>query len=230
MRGLGEDRDAEEALGGFRRFPQWMWRNADVLDFVGWLRQHNDALPPERKIGFYGLDLYSLHGSMDAVIAYLGKLDPALAERARDRYACFEHFGGDPEQYGYTTTLGLSSSCEQEVQNQLVELRLQRDSALQRDGFAAEDESSTASRTLASSRREAYYRSMFGGSAPLELRVATCRNPGRAARALGRLFTAPKIASRLHNSHVGDARATDQGPTGRSRSGSSRPAHPARTR
>ena len=81
--GGGDDADATEALGGFRRFPQWMWRNADVLDFVGWLRAHNDALPTAApKVGFYGLDLYSLHASIDAVLQYLRIVDPAAARRA----------------------------------------------------------------------------------------------------------------------------------------------------
>ena len=72
VRGEGHDLDATEALGGFRRFPQWMWRNADVLDFVGWLRAYNDDLPNDSpKVGFYGLDLYSLHASIEAVLMYL---------------------------------------------------------------------------------------------------------------------------------------------------------------
>src|SRR5574342_1079252 len=86
VRGEGADADAEQALGGFRRFPQWMWRNADVLDFAGWLRSHNESLPPERRTGFYGLDLYSLHASMEAVVSYLRKVDPRAAERAALRY------------------------------------------------------------------------------------------------------------------------------------------------
>jgi erythromycin esterase-like protein len=77
------DADAVEALSGFERFPSWMWRNADVLDFVGWLRAHNDRLGERnRKVGFYGLDLYSLHASIAAVLSYLGKVDPAAALRA----------------------------------------------------------------------------------------------------------------------------------------------------
>src|SRR6516164_6680236 len=80
----GDDEDAIDALSGFQRFPAWMWRNADVLDFVGWLRDHNDSVRPGRpKVGFYGLDLYSLHASMAAVIAYLDKVDPEAAQRAR---------------------------------------------------------------------------------------------------------------------------------------------------
>jgi len=94
VRGRAGDPDSAEALGGFLRFPQWMWRNADVLDFVGWLREHNDSRDSEAfKVGFYGLDLYSLHASMHAVIEYLKVVDPDAAVRAADRYACFEHFG-----------------------------------------------------------------------------------------------------------------------------------------
>jgi predicted phosphoribosyltransferase len=104
VRGAGEDETPEEALRGFRRFPVWMWRNTVVLEFVGWLRDFNDALPQDApKVGFYGLDLYSLHASMDAVVAFLDRVDPAAAARARERYACFDQFGRDPQVYAYET-------------------------------------------------------------------------------------------------------------------------------
>src|SRR2546426_2127710 len=94
VQGKSEDADAIDSLSGFKRFPAWMWRNADVLDFVGWLRAHNDALPSRAiKTGFYGLDLYSLNTSIAAVLDYLGKVDPQAARRARNRYSCFDHFG-----------------------------------------------------------------------------------------------------------------------------------------
>src|ERR1043166_4405432 len=94
VRGTGDDNDAEEALGGFKRFPTWMWRNADVLDFVGWLRDYNERQKNESaQAGFYGLDLYSLHTSIESVLTYLKKIDPEEAKRARARYSCFEHFG-----------------------------------------------------------------------------------------------------------------------------------------
>src|SRR5438105_13680475 len=79
VRGESDDDTAEQALGGFRRFPTWMWRNADVLDFVGWLRDHNDALASDARVGFYGLDVYSLFASIDAVLGYLERLDPEAA-------------------------------------------------------------------------------------------------------------------------------------------------------
>jgi len=80
VRGLGDDKDANEALGGFKRFPTWMWRNKIVLDFVEWLRDYNASLPPNSaRVGFYGLDLYSLYTSIEAVLSYLKKIDPDVA-------------------------------------------------------------------------------------------------------------------------------------------------------
>src|SRR5262249_39206227 len=71
VRRLDHDQQTIEALAGFRRFPTWMWRNADVLDFVGWLRTHNGARDPASRVGFYGLDLYSMHSSIAAALGYL---------------------------------------------------------------------------------------------------------------------------------------------------------------
>jgi erythromycin esterase-like protein len=116
VRGSSDDATAEEALADFRRFPSWMWRNTDVLECVRWLREWNDALPEGApKVGFYGLDLYSLHTSMEAVMAYLDDVDPDAARRARQRYACFDHFGRDPDLYAYSTGSGRAESCEDDV-------------------------------------------------------------------------------------------------------------------
>src|SRR3990170_7903973 len=124
VRGTGSDTVAAEALGDFLRFPRWMWRNRDVLAFVSWLRDHNDALSPgARKAGFYGLDLYSLFGSIEAVIRYLDEVDPEAARRARYRYGCFDHFGEDSQAYGYAAEVGMSPTCEREAVQQLLELQ-----------------------------------------------------------------------------------------------------------
>jgi erythromycin esterase-like protein len=97
VRGASDDVDAVEALADFRRFPTWMWRNTVVVGFIEWLRAHNDGLAPgAKKVGFYGLDLYSLHASMKAVLRYLEKVDPEAAKRARERYSCFDHVGEIP--------------------------------------------------------------------------------------------------------------------------------------
>src|SRR5437867_10655435 len=114
VRGYPGDAEAVDALDDFKRFPTWMWRNADILDFVGWLRQHNDQLPPgKHKAGFYGLDLYSLFASIEAVLGYLAKVDPEAVRRARQRYACFEHFGDDAQRYGYAAGLDLTQSWQE---------------------------------------------------------------------------------------------------------------------
>jgi erythromycin esterase-like protein len=125
LRDRSDDVTAEEALRGFQRFPTWMWRNTDVLDFVGWLREHNDRAADERrKAGFYGLDLYSLRRSMEAVISYLEQVDPEAAARAKERYSCFDHVSGDDGQaYGFAAAFGAGESCEREVVAQLVEMQ-----------------------------------------------------------------------------------------------------------
>jgi erythromycin esterase-like protein len=141
VRGAGEDEFAVQALSDFRRFPAWMWRNADVVEFVEWLRAYNDNLAPsDTKAGFYGLDLYSLHASMEAVLEYLEKVDPEAAKKARERYSCFDHFGQDTQIYGLVAGSGLSKSCEEEVIDQLLELQRRASDYARRDGRAAEDE------------------------------------------------------------------------------------------
>src|SRR5262245_18610322 len=115
VRHMREEPDAAAALGDFVRFPRWMWRNTVVMEFAEWLRRYNGKRMVSDRIGFYGLDLYSLHTSIDAVLKYLHKIDPDAAARARHRYSCFEDFGSDPQTYGYAAKLGLSRSCEDDV-------------------------------------------------------------------------------------------------------------------
>ena len=165
VRGTSDDSKPEGALAGFRRFPAWMWRNADVVDFISWLRAYNEALPARvPKVGFYGLDLYSLFASIEAVVAYLDEVDPQAARRARERYACFEHFGADSQAYGYATTLGTEEPCEPEVVDQLLELQRRAAEYAQRDGHLAEDRFFYAEQNARLVRNaERYYRSMFRG-------------------------------------------------------------------
>jgi erythromycin esterase-like protein len=116
VRGADDQAFAVEALADFRRFPTWMWRNTDVVEFLDWLREHNDALASgAAKTGFYGLDLYSLHSSMEAVLRFLETVDPEAAKRARERYSCFDHFGADTQVYGFLTGSGVTKSCEEQV-------------------------------------------------------------------------------------------------------------------
>jgi predicted phosphoribosyltransferase len=143
VRGGGDDATAEEALRGFERFPTWMWRNAAVLDFVGWLREHNGRSGHDEraKAGFYGLDLYSLYRSVHEVISYLDRVDPAAADRARKRYACFDQFSDDDAQvYGFAAAFGAGEECEREVVAQLVDLQRHAVEYARRDGLMADDE------------------------------------------------------------------------------------------
>lgn len=215
VRGDGPDQDANAALSGFERFPSWMWRNTEVLSFVRWLREWNDQ-HPDRKVGFYGLDLYSLNTSVQAVIGYLDRVDPAAAERARARYACFDHFAGDTHAYGYAVSAGITESCEDEVMVQLAELRKQAAAYATRDGRVAEEEFFFAEQNaLLAQNAEQYYRAMFRGRhSSWNIRDTHMADTFDAlARFLGRHGDA-KIAVWAHNSHLGDAQATEMGERG----------------
>jgi erythromycin esterase-like protein len=210
--------DAVEAVAGFRRFPAWMWRNADVLDFIGWLRAHNDSLKPEAtRTGFYGLDLYSLHASIEAVLNYLDKVDPAGAARARHRYACFEGFGEDPQAYGYAAGLGLSPTCESEVVAQLVDLQRRAAEYARRDGRMAEDDFFYAQQNARLIKdAELYYRTMFRGRiSSWNLRDEHMADTLDAlVQHLALRNGNAKVVIWAHNSNLGDARATQMGVDG----------------
>ena len=163
VKGLDEDAAAADALAGFKRFPQWMWRNSDVLDFTGWLRQRNIKSTGE-DVGFYGLDLYSLNDSMKAVLDYLRANDPAVARTFTHRYACFDHFGGDPKRYGLFTGSGISKTCEEEVISALADMRRKKASLLGLDGHRAEEAYFCAEQNATVvADAENYYRTMLQG-------------------------------------------------------------------
>lgn len=213
VRGLGKDTTAEQALSGFERFPAWMWRNTVVRDFADWLREHNQR--GQRQAGFYGLDLYSLHRSMHEVITYLDTVDPAAAARARVRYACFDHPAGDDGQaYGYKAAFGAGPKCERQAIEQLVELQRNALDYLRADGLLAEDELFYAQQNAQTVRdAEVYYRSMFSGRvSSWNLRDKHMAQTLEALlKHLDRHSDGPpaRIVVWAHNSHVGDATATE---------------------
>ena len=218
VRGASDDVDAVEALADFRRFPTWMWRNKVVVEFIEWLRAYNDALPQgAEKVGFYGLDLYSLHASMKAVLRYLEKVDPEATKKARERYSCFDHFGEDTQAYGLMTRLNLSKSCEEEVVNQLIELQRRAGQFARSGGQFADDELFYAEQNARLVKNaEAYYRSVFLE----EVSSWNLRDRHMAETLdalvthLGRKGRRAKLAVWEHNSHLGDARATEMGQRG----------------
>jgi erythromycin esterase-like protein len=213
-----KDKTADEALGGFQRFPQWMWRNTEVVEMVYWMRSHNSQIAQEQRVGFFGIDLYSLRKSMDAVIRYLEKTDPEAAKRARERYSCFDHLAEDPQHYGYAATFGLKKDCEEEVVRQLVELTEEAARHVKEEGAPIPDELFYAQQNARVAKNaETYYRAMFQSrdeswnirdSHMMEtldaLRQHVSNRKGRPA----------KIAVWAHNSHLGDARATEMGDHG----------------
>jgi erythromycin esterase-like protein/predicted phosphoribosyltransferase len=217
VRGVSDDVDAMEALADFRRFPTWMWRNTVVVEFIEWLRAYNDALPPgAEKVGFYGLDLYSLHTSMKAVLRYLEKVDPEAAKQARERYSCFDHVGEDTQAYGLMTRLNLSKSCEEEVVSQLLELQRRAADYVRRDGRLDDDLFYAEQNARLVKNAEAYYRSVFLEEvSSWNLRDRHMAETLDALVAhLGRKGSRAKIAVWEHNSHLGDARATEMGQRG----------------
>ena len=218
VRHRGSDRSAEQSLAGFERFPRWMWRNRDVQEFVEWLRSYNDARADKAlRVGFYGLDLYSLNASRAEVVGYLDRVDPEAARRARERYSCFDHFGEDEQAYGMAAGYGVSESCEKEAVQQLSDLQRRAYEYMNRDGLVAEDDFFSAEQNARLVQNaEEYYRAMFRG------RVSTWnlrdRHMAETLHALAawqeRRFGFSKIVVWEHNSHIGDARATRMGRRG----------------
>jgi len=213
VQGVSDDQTPESALSGFRQFPGWMWRNTDVLNFIYWLREYNANLPKNSiKVGFYGLDLYSMYKSIEAVIGYLDRVDPEAANRARHRYSCLEHFSEDTQQYGYAASFGLTQSCEEEVINQLRELQRRTNEYFQKDGWLAADEYFYAEQNARLVKNaEMYYRAMF------QEQVSSWNIRDRhMAETLDQLVAhfdqqrpKTKVVVWEHNSHLGDARATE---------------------
>jgi erythromycin esterase-like protein len=217
VRGDSQDVDAVEALRGFERFPSWMWRNTEVAQFAEWLRGHNAALDPARRIGFYGLDLYSMFTSIQEVIRYLDEVDPTAAAQARKRYACFDHYDEDSQHYGYAAGIGMTESCEQGVLAQLQELQQRAFDYVQADGANAGDAFFYAQQNARLVKNaEEYYRTMFRGRvSSWNLRDSHMAETLDAlGRHLSRGGKRAKIVIWEHNSHIGDARATQMGQLG----------------
>jgi erythromycin esterase-like protein len=213
-----DDARAHDALANFRRFPAWMWRNTVVVDFVEWLRNWNAGQNELRdQAGFYGMDLYSMHSSIESVLGYLDNVDPAAAGRARQRYGCFEHFSEEPQAYGLATAARGKEPCEDEVIDQLLELRRREVELRHRDGrIAAEEFFSAEQNARLIMNAERFYRAMFRGRdeswnlRDMHMFETLAELRGHLAGAGRR----PRIVVWAHNSHLGDARATQMGKRG----------------
>ncbi|SDP11920.1 protein-L-isoaspartate(D-aspartate) O-methyltransferase [Filomicrobium insigne] len=189
----------------FARFPTWMWRNREVQSFVDWLRDYNEAKQPEQRVAFHGLDLYSLYTSIRSVLAYLDDVDPEAAETARERYGCLTPWQSDPATYGRAALTGRFRSCEDPVARMLSSLLERRHAYALRDGDRYFDAVQNA-KLVANAER--YYRIMYYGSrASWNLRD---RHMFETLTSLLEFYGAnSKTIVWAHNSHVGDALATE---------------------
>ncbi|RHZ50133.1 hypothetical protein Glove_505g21 [Diversispora epigaea] len=226
-------KEARASLSGFRRFPTWMWRNLQVMRFVEWMRAYNDHLEAQTKldkgnnnwnrydkVGFYGLDLYSLFGSMEAVIEYLQKTDPEAAEKAKKLYSCFDDFYQSTDSYAFAGHLHTRPLCEQEVIKVMTSLVRKYSENILENGHLHEDEDAIDELFAAEINAivvrdaEVYYRTMFGGHAE-----SWNKRDTHMINILKVLIVHLERMSKkevkavvwAHNSHIGDARHTDQG-------------------
>jgi erythromycin esterase-like protein len=203
------EKDAREVLHAFERWPTWMWANEEVVDLAEWLHQHNAALPEEQKVGFYGLDVYSLWESMDAVLSYLVENDKGAAEAARRAFECFEPFGRDEQEYA-RATMWIPQSCEEDVVRMLHQLRLQAPK-YEHDG--REEFFNAEQNALVARNAERYYRTMVRGDA-----ASWNVRDGHMMETFNRLVDFHgddcKAIVWEHNTHIGDARFTDMAAEG----------------
>ncbi len=204
VRGLEhQDVDARAVLTGFERWPTWMWANEDVADFLSWLRDWNLAKPPDERVGFYGLDIYSLWDSLRRTIDWLTAHAPDALPAAMRAWQCFLPYREDPHSYAWSTRL-VPDSCEADVVGMLVEVR-RRTRRLADDEEAAFDAAQNAEVAAGAER---YYRAMVAG----DRRSWNVRDHHMADtidRLAARAGPSAKGLVWEHNTHVGDARATD---------------------
>jgi protein-L-isoaspartate(D-aspartate) O-methyltransferase len=194
----------------FARFPTWMWRNTEVRGFVSWLRKHNGAVEKDKRVAFRGLDLYSLYDSIRSVLNYLDEVDPESAKVARERYGCLTPWQCDPATYGHAALTGSYPTCESDVVRTLADLLTKRRAYGEHDGERFLDAEQNA-RLVANAER--YYRIMYYGS-----RASWNLRDSHMFETLKNLLafhgTDSKAVVWAHNSHVGNAGATEMAARG----------------
>ncbi|WP_308405108.1 erythromycin esterase family protein [Streptomyces sp. B93] len=206
----GSPDDPAEVLAGFRRWPAWMWGNTEVAAFTRWLRGHNEERPPERRVGFFGLDVYSLWESLHAVLDHLREHDPDRVDQALEAYRCFEPYAEDPQSYALATRV-LPAGCEAQVMSLLAEARERAARAAVADGSLTELAARQNAEVLAGAER--YYRAVLGGG-PESWNIRDRHMADTLDRLTEHHGPAAKAVVWAHNTHVGDARATDMVDTG----------------
>ena len=213
------DKSAEQSLSGFTRFPRWMWRNGDFRDLAAAVRSINDSRQPDiRKVGIYGMDLYGLKESAEAVVEYLKRVDVVAANRARKRYDCLRGYRESPEQYGYDVSTNVKKSCEAVMTEQFQEMEKRFNDWLGGEKRERNDDLFSAYQNARVVKNaEAYYRLSYKRSfSTWNLRDShmadTIQALARYLDALGGQKS--KIVVWAHNTHQGDAQMTEMGEAG----------------
>ncbi|MGW4569002.1 erythromycin esterase family protein [Streptomyces sp. NPDC004561] len=202
--------DPAEVLAGFRRWPAWMWGNTDVAAFTRWLRRHNEGRPAGQRVGFFGLDVYSLWESLHAVLGHLREHDPDHVEPALEAYHCLEPYAEDPHSYVLATRL-TPEGCAPQVVALLTELRQRAAQVTAADGPLAEFAARQNAEVLAGAER--YYRAMLD-SGPESWNIRDRHMADTLDRLMEHHGPGAKAVVWAHNTHIGDARATDMADTG----------------
>lgn len=210
VRGL-EDQSltADQVLGRFERWPTWMWANREVLDFLDWLHRHNATRPMEDRVGFYGLDVYSLWDSLREIVAWLDAHEPDAVAAAMQAWQCFHPYHEDPHRYAWATRL-VPTSCEDDVVALLTEVRRRT-----RTSGAGDDEDAfdAAQNAAVVTGAERYYRTMVRGDAA-SWNIRDHHMADTIDRIAAHLGPRSKGLLWEHNTHIGDARATDMARAG----------------
>jgi len=209
VKGMSEERHAKDVLKrAFNRWPAWMWANWEVAAFAEWLKGHNASQPAAKRTGFYGLDMYSLWESMEAVIRFLEKRSPEEAEAAKDALQCFQPYGRDEQQYGLMASI-VGEHCRDEVAALLRDIRGNRKlhESDPEGAFDAEQNARVAQHA------EAYYRAMMGGG-PESWNIRDRHMTETLEQLLTHGGPDAKAIVWEHNTHIGDARATDMAAEG----------------
>jgi erythromycin esterase len=210
-----QELDAVGILGRFERWPTWMWANSDVAEFITWLREHNLERPLTERVGFYGLDVYSLWDSLWEVMSWLQENAPESLPTALQAWQCFVPFGGDPHRYARGTRL-VPEGCEAEVVRLLVAVRRRArasDPVRDQDGLLGDDLLDVVQNAEVAGNAERYYRAMVRSD-----RSSWNVRDHQMVDTIERLARHGGPGSKgivwEHNTHVGDARATDMADSG----------------
>jgi len=212
INGEGQDKNAEESLNDFKRFPAWMWRNEEVVSFIEWLRRYNEPrMNMQSPVHIYGLDLYSLHRSIEIIIHTLEKINPEAAHKAKLRYQCFDTYA-DPQEYGYAASLFPDKSCRDEVIEQLIDLKKKQFAFFKHNTIdPVQEKLYLEQNALVVQNAEKYYTAMFEPNAVTSWNVRDSHMMETVNKIVSFNDSNErnhKIIIWAHNSHVGDVRYT----------------------